>query len=278
MHLLYALLFLSAAYPLWMAWHANRRTTLLQTINWSAAAWLTWVGMLAFNGQGGSVQGEMARYLALCMTGCAGVGVFGARRPGVAAWNFVLLGLLAVMLLPIGQWLVLGGRPLDGVRLLLTAGTIAVTALNYLPTRLAPAALLLAAGCGWELLTLADAQAQPPFGDYFHPGWVCIGLAPWAGWLSCRRGAMPVAEFDRLWLAFRNRFGLVWGQRVREQFNRSAAHAGWPVQLYWQGLLLMAGSALPEDPTQEDIVQTLRALLRRFRTDEEEPLPATGPR
>src|SRR5262245_12436146 len=36
MHLLYALLFLSAAWPLWLAWHANRHTTLLQTVNWSA--------------------------------------------------------------------------------------------------------------------------------------------------------------------------------------------------------------------------------------------------
>jgi hypothetical protein len=275
MQLLYGLLFLGAAYPLWLAWHANRRTTLLQTVHWSAAAWLMWVGMLAFNGQGGGPQGEVARYLALCVTGCAGVAVFGARRPGVAAWNFVLLGLLAVMLLPVGHWLVLGGRVTDGVRLLVPAGAIAVTALNYLPTRLAPAALLMGAGCGWELMALADAQASSALGEYFCPGWLCIGLAPWAGWLAHRRGVAAEGEFNRLWLAFRDRYGLVWGQRVREQFNRSAAHAGWPVQLYWQGLAALAGPSLGEAATQDEAVDTLRALLRRFRTDVDDTSPTT---
>jgi hypothetical protein len=42
------------------------------------------------------------RYLALCLTGCVGVAVLGARRPGVGAWDFVLLGLLAVLLLVAG--------------------------------------------------------------------------------------------------------------------------------------------------------------------------------
>jgi hypothetical protein len=276
MHLVYGLMFLSGAYPLWLAWRGNRRTTLLQAVNWSAAAWLGWVGMVALNGQG-AARGEMARYLALCLTGCAGVAVLGARRPGVGAWNFVVLGLLAVMLLPVGQWLVLGGRPLDVVRLLVPAGTVAVAALNYLPTRLAPGALLLGTGCGWELVTLGEPSLA---GEWLRPGWLCVAAAPWAAWLNCVVAPPPAAEFDRLWLGFRNRFGLVWGQRVREQFNRAAANAGWPVQLYWQGLALLAGSAAPEQPTQEEIVQTLRLLLRRFHTDagEDTPPAAAYPR
>src|SRR5260370_1235188 len=56
-----------------------------------------------------------------------------------------------------------------------------------------------------------------------------LGLTPWLGWAAlCRRGPAE-AEFDRTWLAFRDRYGMVWGQRTREQFNRAAANAGWPV-------------------------------------------------
>jgi hypothetical protein len=91
-----------------------------------------------------------------------------------------------------------------------------------------------------------------------------VGLAPWAGWFGWRRGYAPASEFDRIWLDFRNRFGLVWGQRVREQFNRAAAHAGWPITLYWQGLLRTPGAAMPDPETQDEIVATLRALLKRF--------------
>jgi hypothetical protein len=65
-------------------------------------------------------------------------------------------------------------------------------------------------------------------------------------------------------LDFRDRFGLVWAQRVREQFNRAAANAGWPVRLYWQGLHLSAGAPLPEPAVQAEVVAALRALLKRF--------------
>jgi hypothetical protein len=214
------------------------------------------------------------RYLALCLTGCAGVAVLGARRPGVGAWNFVLLGLLAVMLLPVAQGLLLGGKPLDTLRLLFLGATLLVGLLNYLPTRLALAALLLTAGCGWELLSLADPPWLPPRLGEVRPGWLCVALAPWVGLLGWRGAGPAPSEFDRIWLDFRNRFGLVWGQRVREQFNRAAANAGWPVTLYWQGLLRTPGATL-EAKAQEEIVATLRALLKRFGPDDtpSEPIP-----
>ncbi len=263
MQVVYALLFLSALFPLWLAWQANRRTTLLQSVNWGVAACVAWLGAVAFAGPGvESAKRDTVRYLALCLTGCPGVAVLGARRPGVAAWNFVLLGLLAVMLLPLAEGLLLGGRPPDTVRLLFLGATLTVGVLNYLPTRLAPAALLLALGCGWELAALAGRSAEG-----VRPGWVCLGLVPWAGLIGWRRAAAPLAELDRLWLDFRNRFGLVWGQRVREQFNNAAVNAGWPVLLYWQGLLLTAGATPLDAATRDEIVATLRALLKRFGLD-----------
>ncbi len=97
--LLYAalsLLLLTGFYPLWRAWRANRRTTLRHAIGWSAAAWTAWVGAAGLG-----PDTELARYLALALTGCAGVAVLGARRPIVAAWNFVVASLLVVLLWPV---------------------------------------------------------------------------------------------------------------------------------------------------------------------------------
>ncbi|MCI0457777.1 MAG: hypothetical protein L0Z62_12475 [Gemmataceae bacterium] len=270
MHALHAFLFLTGLYPLWLAWRANWHTTLLQAINWSAGAWLAWVGVavLGLVGPEGA-RLATARYLALALAACAGVAVLGARRPGVGAWNFVLLALLAVLLLPVAEGLLLGRRGLDVPWFLLLAVLLAVSALNYLPTRLAPGALLVLVGGTWEVLALADAPLVPDrlTGD-LRPGWLCVALAPWAGLAGWRGGRAPGSEFDALWLDFRNRFGFIWGYRVREQFNRAAVNAGWPVLLSWQGLLLLAGTGPPEPETQEEIMATLRALLRRFGPEE----------
>jgi hypothetical protein len=195
--------------------------------------------------------------------------VLGARRPGVGAWNFVLLGLLAVLLLPLAEGL--GGLHLSWPRVLFLAGTLAVGVLNYLPTRLGPAALLLALGCGLELASVLPPDMVP---DGLRPalpaGGLLLALSPWAAYTAGRGRPRPAAEFDRLWLGFRDRFGLVWGQRLREQFNRSAAHAGWPVVLRWTGLRLKPGAALPRPDVQEEILATLRALLKRFGPEENE--------
>jgi len=42
------------------------------------------------------------------------------------------------------------------------------------------------------------------------------------GWLCQWRRGEEASEFDRLWLRFRDRWGLFWSQRVREQFMKYA--------------------------------------------------------
>jgi hypothetical protein len=263
------LMLLTGAYPLWHAWRANRETTLLQALAWALAAWAAWAAALAAEWLSPSAEPAALRYLALCLTACALIGVLGARRPGVGAWNFVLLGLLAVLLLPLAEGL--GGLHLTWPRVLFLAGTLAVGVLNYLPTRLGPAALLLALGCALELASVLPRDTVPEAVRPVLPaGGLLLALSPWAAYTPTRARPRPAAEFDRLWLGFRDRFGLVWGQRLREQFNRSAAHAGWPVVLRWTGLRLKPGAALPGPSVQEEILATLRALLKRFGPEEKE--------
>jgi hypothetical protein len=176
--------------------------------------------------------------------------VLGARRPGAGPWNFVALGLLVVLLLPLAEGF--GRLSLSVPRALFLSGALAVGFLNYLPTRLAPAALLAAAGCGLELWSLGTGEGAAAAGR------LAVAAVPWAAWVAVRARPAPPSEFDRTWLDFRDAFGGLWAERLREQFNRSAANAGLGGRLRWGGLR----PASPEE--QEQLLATLRALLKRF--------------
>src|SRR5262245_20934124 len=150
MAIVLALIIVSGAYPFWRAWQANRGSSLVHALAWATAAWLAWTAAALTAIWRPWDETLLPRFVALCLTGCAPVAVLGARRPGVGPWNFVVIGLLAVLLLPLAYGL---GKPMpEWANTLFLAGTIAVGVLNYLPTRLAPAALILAAGCGAEIM------------------------------------------------------------------------------------------------------------------------------
>lgn len=254
-------LFLSGAIPLALALRANRRTSLLHALLWATAAWLAWSAVTAARATTASPGAALApwRYLALALSGCAGVAVLGARRPGAAAWHFVVAGLLAVLLLPLAEgWIVGTPLHLSEVFLLCLGGTLGISALNYLPTGLAPAAILFGLGCIGEVRALDTPESYAARSSWW------IGLTPWVAILALRWRRPTTSEFDRLWRDYRDRFGFVWGQRLREQFNHAARHAGWPVVLRWQGIRLAPGAALPEAQQQEAMLATLRALMKRF--------------
>jgi hypothetical protein len=91
-----------------------------------------------------------------------------------------------------------------------------------------------------------------------------LPVSCWSGWLLTRRRGAELADFDREWLIFRDRFGLMWGQRVREQFNRAAVHAGWAVILRWSGLRKTEREIVVTAEEQAAILGTLRGLVKRF--------------
>ena len=248
---------------------ANRPTSVFQAVWWTVAAWAGWGLALAEAASWPAHAATVSCYLALSLTGCAAIAVLGARRPGVHAWNFVVVALLAVNLLPVAEsFLTAGALQLPILRLVCLVGTLAVGVLNYLPTRFAPAALALLLGCAGirALVTAPGTGRQHRL--ILGTGWLALAFTPWIAYASAGGGNAAASEFDRIWLEFRNRFGLFWSQRLREQFNRSAAHAGWPVILRWQGLRLLPGSPPPEAETQTQILATLRASLQTLRTRE----------
>jgi hypothetical protein len=263
MNVILFIIYFSGLGPMTWAWHVNRSTSLVYAVRWAILAWTGWVTNVFLIDSHSIEAGHLAAYVALSLTGCAGVAVLGARRPHVGAWNFVVLGLLAVMILPLAEEFLVGPDTVGPLRFVFLAATLAVGILNYLPTCFAPAVALLVFGGGGELLLLAGVSKNHYDPEKVHVvSLVGLSLVPWAAFSGWRCRARATNAVDRLWLDFRNRFGLFWGQRVREQFNRSAANAGWMAFLSWRGL---RGPG-PLDPSAEkDMLQTLDALLKRFR-------------
>jgi len=236
--------------PLARAWQANRRTSLHDAILWAAAAWLSWGFAIAW-----PANDDLA-YLALCLTGCAGVAVLGARRPHVFAWNFVALGLLGVMALPLLESMVIRVHSFNVERKIFLAGILIVTLGNYLPTRFAGAAVALAIGCFLKYRSLLNWPL--PFDDDVLV-MIAVGGAPWLAWLAMRRSVDD--PFDREWRDFRDRYGFVWGARSRDQFNAATRNANVPLVLEWSGRSNQPIAAADLDEARAILAKT----LKRFR-------------
>jgi hypothetical protein len=271
-------LHLTGIWPLLRAWQANRHTALFPSIQWLIVAWVGWAWCLLALARGGPDIAAV-RYLALSLSCAATVAVLGARRPGLYAWNFVVGALLLVTLLPVAETLFRGQFRLDLLRAFFVSCLIAVAILNYLPTRLGWAAVFFGLGAFLEIGSLLDIKAGSN-GPMALAGAFLMSLSPWVGLITLSNLPSPATAFDQTWFDFRDRFGTMWSQRLREQFNRAAMNAGWPVILYWNGLRVMAGEHLPSREEQEEILKVLTALMTRFMgtepPDHDDP-SAAGP-
>lgn len=259
---LYAVLWLAGLCRILPTLHSNRSTSLVYATGWAATAWITW-GWVLLDRDIEQTGLEPFRYLALCVTAAAGVAVLGARRPQLVAWNFVVFGLLGVMVLPLVVSLLIGTHRVDGMGIFFLSATLAVGLLNYLPTRAAPAVLLAALAVVGEMTSLfaPDSLPDPNLVSLFN---LLILAVPWGVWACWRKERLNRSEFDRVWLDFRDRLGLFWAQRVREQFNRAAANAGWPVHLMWRGLHRTVHGTAIVPAEQDAMLETLHAALQRF--------------
>jgi hypothetical protein len=259
---LLGLLLLAGLYPLWQARKANRGSALIHAVHWAIIAWLGWVTTVVVALFADQTAERTSAYVALCLTGCAGVAVLGARRPSVAAWTFVVVGLLAVQMLPVAEGLEhFRNSPLF-IGFLST--TLAVAIGNYLPTRMGPAALLAGVAMMPDLLLLAGrASWSTNLILPAHYGRGVLALVPWLAWLGIATSDRKSCPIDTLWRSFRDRFGFVWGQRLREQFNKAIANAGWPARLSWVGIHAVNGGTVDEHVGVE-LLEMLQSMLRRF--------------
>jgi len=247
-----------------------RDTTLLPAWWWALAAVVAWSGTeLAV----GLAVDRSANWIAplqlaaVTLSYCPILAVLGAKRPQHAAWTFVVAAFWGIVVLPAaetfflqrGQRLEIGDARSWFLWILVVVGPI-----NYLPTRQWLAATLLAAG---QVLALSEYLPLVHRTLFAHQE--LAGL--WLGSLSlvCARAprSRATAKYDRLWLDFRDTFGLFWSLRLQERVNSVAQTNGWLLWLSWSGLREPEGThgKATIDPSVEPVIRTtLKGLLRRF--------------
>lgn len=258
---------------------AIQETTLTSTWWWSLAALVSWSAASLLQ------VGSPLRFAAIAMSFCPAVALIGAKRPQHLAWNFVVVSLWAIVILPAAENLFLHpGRPVEmgDARGWFLWILILLAPINFVPTRHWPAAILLACGqiaaLGPHLPLLRNDWVADWVTRLGLPGWfaasdlagmllaVAAMIAAWARRLTSS-SARSCQAYDRLWLGFRDTFGLFWSLRVQERVNAAARQYGWPLELAWSGFRSTADGAplAAVDPAIEPVLRTtLRGLLRRF--------------
>jgi hypothetical protein len=275
-----------------VAFRDLRGTTLAAPAAWAVASALAMavVEVSILLRPVGALGESIWHYAAAAGTFCPLMAVLGAKRPQDRGWQWIVVSLWVILLVPALQAVAArsGARlELFGAWQLLLAGLIAMGLLNYLPTRFTLAAFLMAMGQTMILGPyLFDASAE---NSWRFSGTVAIlgavGAAIGITKQSPRIGngdrqASELQEFNQRWAKFRDGWGAFWGLRVMQRVNQTAELSGWPLRLEWWNGFVPIGVASdgPDsdaiDVQMPQIQQTLDSLLRRFeRLDDLEAIP-----
>jgi hypothetical protein len=252
-----------------LAWPHVRQTTLVGPWCWTMGAIAAWA-MAAISGAF-PAAGRLTPLglAAVALSFCPIVALVGAKRPQQRAWNVVVLSLWCILALPAAEASFLhGGRHVEmgDARAWFLWSLILLGPINFLPTRFWLASLCVAAG---QLVAFSPHLALLGSSLVGQPQWTglaLLGLAPLAARFCSGKPSAAPQRYDRLWLDFRDCFGLLWALRVQERVNAAAEQYGWDIELFWTGFRRRDGSPLTTiDPKLEPALRTtLRGLLRRF--------------
>ncbi len=224
-----------ASVLLLLAAYRQRGTTLVAPILWmvvSIALWAFAGANCLFEPMSGSPPKNcIGVQLSVFSSFCPAMAVLGAKRPQNRAWGLVVVSLVVILLLPslpsllgkadqrFGHWLMQW-----------FLGALVIFAwLNHLPTRYGIAATILAVGQGaWVLGGL-------PIGFWLTSLSAIVAVACGRFWPIARRSN----GWNRVWLDFRDSYGVVWGLRVMERMNALANAAGSDINLEWSGFYVV---------------------------------------
>jgi hypothetical protein len=249
---------------------AIAQTTLVPAWWWAALATIAWSGCEIAGSLAGSPAPdwlEPLRLAAVTLSFCPILAVLGAKRPQHAAWSLVVAAFWGIVALPAAEtYFLQGGQRLEmgDARGWFLWVLILLGPINYLLTRQWLAVALLAAGQTLALSEYLPLVSRTLFGQQ-HLAAVLLA----AGAALCLRlpRAVTTSGYDRLWLDFRDTFGLFWALRLQERVNSVSDANQWPFWLAWSGLRDKA-SGLPATQIDASVKPTLRTtfrgLLRRF--------------
>lgn len=243
-----------------------RGTTLVAPWVWSLVTLVALAATEILISLSGSPAPDWAphlRFAAAMSTVCPAMALLGAKRPQNRGWQFIVLSLWAILSLPSIEWLLFGGlREIHPARFWFLVILIAVGAANGLGTRRWPSSLLY---CGGQSALMAPFfSTQAALSGSLSP---LVGISALVlSWLliaaespRARRAASPL---DRVWLDFRDAFGVVWALRIAERMNASANMYDWPVTLAWRGFVARNSDATAD--VSPAVEESFRTLLRRF--------------
>lgn len=251
-------------------------TTLRTVWHWLCAAVAVWAAAWVLTGVWQVVHENLADllwYAAAVVMLCPFIAVLGARRPTSRVWAiFVLLPLLFVLGLPVmtawsrdGQ---IGRIQLEAPACLGYALVLVMGVGNYCGTRFTREALLT--GSGLLLLVLPLSTWGAGLSDTSLPmragATVCLALAGAGAAYRVKHPPKVSRPLDRLWVDFRDYFGIVWARRIQDRVNAAAEKDRWPARLEMHGFAWLDDEP-PRTGAQsesEQIEHTLRWLLRRF--------------
>lgn len=251
-----------------------RDTTLVAPCLWTLAAIWAAAGVEAVLGiaasERGAGWGDALRFAAAVVSLCPAMAVMGAKRPQNTAWQFVVLSLWVVLALPALEVLVLRpGLPLrvQWPRAWILPVLLLLGGANLLGTRFWPSALLATAAQALLLAPWLPLLGVEPAAWRTIAALALTDLALLLPAVGIPRRRAALAPLDRVWLDFRDRFGVLWSLRVAERVNASAKMYDWNVVLHWDGFSPAdaEGTAadLPPDLLPK-LRQNLSNLLRRF--------------
>ncbi len=259
--------------------------TTLRAPWWWAAISLATVAIgeaaIALSDAGNSAAAAQLRLTAGSLTFCPLVALLGAKRPQDRAWQFIVLSFWVILALPAAQARLLWPDEPPTVHPLWSwflVVLIVVGVTNYVATRFSLAGLLGAAGQATFLWTFLPFGAPTESQITSQLGLVMLGAALAVAALIARRPRRTGEPLDRLWLDFRDQFGVVWGLRIAERINSSAKMYGWDARLGWHGFSTAADGPIEAiSPTvKAELEKSLRSLLRRFVSDAWIERRATG--
>jgi hypothetical protein len=235
-----------------------RGTTLAAPLAWAVVSAIVFAlveATLAWNGDAVSdSHASLLRYAAAVGTFCPLMAVLGAKRPQDRGWQWIVLSLWIVLLVPAGQaWASRTGGELQLAPMwrLMLGALIALGLLNYLPTRHAFAAAMVAVA---QLGLLEDYFTAPSSDSTTHR-LGAVALMALAALRATKgdgtRFSPPddqLAPFTQRWLIFRDAWGAFWALRILHRINETATLSHWPVRLQWHGFAPV-DTAPPHDPT-----------------------------
>lgn len=262
------------------AWQL-RSTTLLAALFWAGVAWC-FLGirfLLPLEPQ------AYLHYVSGVLIVVPVLAALGAKRPQNGAWQFIVLTLVGVLLLPVLQGWAYGDlvphvHPL--FRWLVIAHIVLGVG-NYIVTRHWLSAVMF--GCGAARIEISQrSNIWTAWDDGVFEALVSFTIALVCAWLVSRRAAKRGLGLQRLWLDFRDAYGAVWALRVAERLNAAAKQHGWPVEFTWGGILVVDREQKPAELSQPNapawpsdaaldsldpevrhrVERELRSMLRRF--------------